>query len=130
MFLSFNSRTERMEYGGTAFIELQFCRLPITKSIKKIVAVDSIKNWKDDSLYVYVDNIDEFYQEYSKIFTDGIYCNGKSGIVDTFGINYYSKEQISVIIERLKNLQPKDYENLIDWLQKAKEYNGFYILGI
>lgn len=128
MFLSFNSKAERMEYGGTAFIELQFCKLPITTSIEKIVDVDSIKNWEDDSLYVHNEN--EFYQEYSKIFTDGIYSNGESGVVDTYGINYYSKEQINVIIERLENLQPKDQESLINWLQKAKEYNGFYILGI
>ena len=128
MFLKFNSQEERKEYGGSMFVELQYCTLPNSTPIEKIVDVDSIENWKNDSLYVHNEN--EFYQEYSKIFTDGVYCNGESGVVDIYGINYYSKEQTNTIIERLESLQPKDYECLIEWLQKAKEYNGFYILGI
>ena len=52
LFLKFSSQDERRAYGGSAFIELQFCKLPPATPIKKIIAVDSIENWKNDSLYV------------------------------------------------------------------------------
>lgn len=31
---------------------------------------------------------------------------------------------------KLQKEKPADYEALIEWLTKSKEYNGFYILGI
>ena len=52
LFLVFNSQEERREYGGSAFIEMQFCRLPAGTKIKDIVAVRSINNWQNDSLYI------------------------------------------------------------------------------
>lgn len=124
----FNSQEERRRFGGSAFIEIQFCKMPFNTKAKKIVAVNSITHWQNDSLYI--DEADKFFQEYSHIFNSGIYHNLKTGIVDIFGINYYAPSLIDPIIEKLQADKPIDYELLIDWLRKAKEYNGFYILGI
>ena len=128
LYLIFNSQEERRKYGGSAFIEMQFCRLPAETKMKDIVAVRSIKNWQNDSLYIYDEDV--FYQEYSKIFNCGIYNNLKSGVVDIYGINYYEPSFIDPIIEKLYEEKPVDYESLVEWLNKAKRYNGFYILGL
>lgn len=126
LFHIFNSQQERREYGGSCFIELQFCRLPMETPIKELVNNDV--HWQDDSLYV--DNENQFYKEYSKIFDCGIYNNLSSGTVDLYGLNYYSPHVTDSIIEKLNNSKPLDYETLVEWLNKSKDYNGFYILGI
>ena len=128
LFHVFSSQEERRTFGGSAFIEVQFCKMPYKTKTKKIVAVNSIKNWQNDSLYI--NDEDTFYQEYSNIFTCGIYSNLKSGIVDIFGINYYEPSLVDSIITKLHKNKPIDYMILVEWLTKAKEYNGFYILGI
>lgn len=128
LFHIFNSQEERRNFGGSAFIEVQFCRLPVGTKLKKIVAVGSIKNWQNDSLYI--DDVDSFYKEYSHIFDCGLYNNLKKGIVDIFGINYYAPDVLDSMIERLNIDKPTDYAILIEWLEKSKGYNGFYILGI
>lgn len=50
--------------------------------------------------------------------------------MDAFGINYYSPNQLRVILEKIENKKPNDYMILLDWLKQDFEYNGFYILGI
>ena len=128
MFHIFNSQEERREYGGSAFIEMQFCRLPHDTSLSEIVAVDSVKNWMNDSLYA--DDENEFYSEYSHIFDCGTYNNKKTGTVDIYGINYYAPSQIEMLQSRILEYKPAEYEVLAQWLERAKQYNGFYILGI
>ena len=130
MFLKFKTNEERRNHGGTAFVEFQFCRLKANSKIRKIVSVNRVQNWKDDSLYLFVDDIDDFLEEYNDIFDSGIYNNLKSGNIDIFGINYYSKDCIPKLIEILKHKKPTDYETIILWLKEASNYNGFYILGI
>lgn len=130
LFLSFDSQEKRRTYGGSAFIEIQFCKLPADTKLKKILAVNSIVHWQNDSIYVYVDDIDAFSQNYCRILDCGMYNNKKSGIVDIYGINYYMPIMIDRIIEKLYQEEPLDYEVFINWLNKAKGYNGFYILGI
>lgn len=51
-------------------------------------------------------------------------------MVDMYGINYYSHEQTKLILERVKEMKPLNYQMLLSWLEKAKENNGFYILGL
>ncbi len=128
LFHTFNSQEERRNFGGSAFIEMQFCKLPPGTEIGKTVCVDSIVNWQDDSLYIKDENL--FYKEYSQIFNCGIYNNLKRSMVDVYGINYYSPDLTDSIIEKICEIKPVDYERLIEWLNKAKKYNGFYILGI
>ena len=130
MFLKFKTNEERRKHGGTAFIEFQFCKLKENTRIRKIVSVNSIQNWKDDSLYLFVDDIDNFLEEYNDIFDSGVYNNMKSGNIDICGINYYSKDSIHKLLDTIKNKKPIDYETIILWLEEAMNYNGFYILGI
>lgn len=132
IFHKFNSDKERRSFGGSCFLELQYCRFPHDTGIDKIISVDSVRHWKLDSLYVYEDDesFEFFINEYIGIFSSGIYCNGESGPLDTYGINYYSPEQLSVIIQKLTDKKPAEYEILLDWLDSSTEYNGIYILGI
>lgn len=98
LFHTFNSQEKRIEYGGSAFIEMQFCVLPAGTTITNIVAIDRIQHWRNDSLYIYID--------------------------------YYAPKHIDPIIEKVYKEKLMDYEIMVDWLNDAKEYNGFYILGI
>lgn len=129
LFHTFYTQEERRKFGGSDFIELQYCRLEQDSNIKKIVSVNAIEHWKNDSLYIFGDDINEFLLHYDKIFNGGIYCNEKSGIVDVFGINYYLLEQSRLIIERVTKEKPLDYQILLNWLYNVKKYNGFYVLG-
>lgn len=128
LFHKFDSQEERREYGGSAFIEVQFCRMPVGADLKSLVAVDNIINWLDDSLYISDENL--FYEQYSRIFDCGVYNNLKTGAVDVYGINYYGPKLTGKLAARLQHLQPVDWETLAAWLEEAKSYNGFYILGI
>lgn len=130
MFYAFSSQEERKKSGGTYFIELQYCRLLPDTEIEKIVSVTAIEHWKNDSLYINGDDANKFVSIYGKIITGGIYNNRKSGMVDMYGINYYSQEQTKLILERIKEIKPLDYQILLSWLEKSKEHNGFYILGL
>ena len=128
LFHTFFSQSERRDFGGSAFVEIQFCKLPVRSSITSIVDVSSIKNWQNDSLYVSDENA--FYQEYGHIFDCGTYNNLEIGPVDLNGINYYPASLTDTIIARICESKPVDYTVLVDWLERTKDYNGFYILGV
>lgn len=130
LFHSFSSQTERREYGGSDFIELQCCKLKRGTSIKKIISIDHIEHWKTDSLFLSGDDMDNFISLYSDIFNQGFYNNGKSGSLDLFGINYYHPELEEAIIKRLRERNSEDDRILTDWLMTADEHNGLYILGV
>ena len=130
LFYSFSSQTERREYGGSDFIEFQCCKLKRGTSIKKIISVDHIEHWKNNSLYLSGDNMEEFLLLYSNIFNKGIYNNRKSGAVYLFGINYYPPELEKAIVNRLRERNSEDDRILTDWLMTADEHNGLYILGV
>ena len=130
LFHSFHSQAERRKFGGSDFIEIQYCRLPKGTSIREIVSVDAIKDWKDDSLYIFGDDMDLFYQNYGDIITDGVYCNGDHGPMDLCGINFYSKDQATDMLKRLAEEKPPEYQILCRWLQAGEQYLGFYLLGV
>ena len=98
--------------------EIQFCKLSTKRKVTERVALRSIQHWQNDSLYV--DDEDLFYNEYRCIFDT----------MDIFGMKYYGAELIKPIIEKLIKVKPKDYEILVEWLNKAEAYTGFYILGL
>ena len=108
-------------------MELQFCRLPVGTPPEKIVTVWSIEDWKLDSLYIADHDMNLFYHQYGQVFADGIYNNLRHGAVDMWGINYYASLQIDIILNKLAQIKPVDYESLAAWLIA---FNGFYILGI
>lgn len=113
---------------GTCYLEFQYCKKkkPI-KSNKVNVGV--IEYWKKDSLLISVEDFDVFDRLFADIFNCALLANGETGF-DFFGPNYYDKETAKKIMKELKGIDNK-YNNLLIWLDKAaKEYNGFYILGI
>lgn len=130
LFLSFSSQEERRKFGGSCFMELQYCRLKKGTKLKKIVSVNAFEHWKNDSLYIRGDDMDEFFAQYSKIFDDGICYNGECGVVDLWGTNYYTLEQTTHLMEILKRDKPKDYQVLLNWLEDVDKYNGFYLFGV
>lgn len=130
MFHIFENQDDRRKFGGSAFIELQYCRMELGTKINKIVSVNEIENWKNDSLYIYIDDIDEFIKQYGNAFKFGIHDDLSEGFIDIYGINYYSLEQIDNIMDIVINKEPIEYEILLAWLNEAKKSNGFYILGV
>ncbi len=129
LFLKFENSEARRAYGGSAFIELQYCRLD-TNVISDCVNIDNLTHWQSDSLYVYFDNLDKFYKEYSSAFLEGLYNNSERGSIDLYGMNYFLKEQLPDIIARIEESRPTDYKTLLEWLKAAQDCNGIYILGI
>lgn len=130
LFHTFETQEERRNYGGSAFIEIQFCDMPVQTPIKKLVSARNISHWKNDSLYVYADDTDTFFRAYQHIFDCGIYNNRKTGTADLLGANYYAPILTDAILEKLNREMPEDYEVLAAWLIRSKAHNGFYILGI
>ena len=130
LFHSFNNQDERRAFGGSDFLELQFCKMKKGTNIKSIVLTRNIVDWCNDSLYVSGDDTDVFYKQYKDVFKNGIYNNLKSGDIDFFGINYYSPKQVDEMIKVIEETKPTDYKTVLDWLVKAKEFNGVYILGV
>ena len=92
--------------------------------------VNKFENWRNDSLYISGDDWEIFYKNYKNIFKNGTYNNLKSGEIDLCGINYYSPEQVEEMIKAIEEKKPKDYIIVLEWLNKAKEFNGVYILGV
>ena len=130
LFHSFHSQAERREFGGSDFVEIQYCRFPKGTSLREVVSIDAIKHWKDDSLYIFGDDLDLFYQNYGDIITGGVYNNGERGPMDLCGINFYSREQTSEIMERLAEEKPPEHQILCRWLQAGEQHLGFYLLGV
>lgn len=130
MFHIFEKSQDRRQFGGSAVIEIQYCRLTSNTKLKKIVSVNTIQNWVDDSLYIFVDDIDSFIASYGSIFNMGTYNNVKKGSIDVFGINYYTSDDVKKIVDTITNEKPIDYQILLNWLSKTTQYNGIYILGI
>ncbi len=130
LFHSFKNQDERRVFGGSDFLELQFCRVEIGTSIESIVSCRNITNWCNDSLYVSGDDWEVFYENYKNIFKNGVYSNLQSGRIDWCGINYYSPRQVEAIIIDLEEQKPKDYKAVLDWLNNTKDFNGIYILGL
>ncbi len=130
LFHSFNNQDERRAFGGSDFLELQFCKIKKGTNIKSIVSTRNIIDWCNDSLYVYGDDTDVFYKHYKDVFKNGVYNNLKSGDIDFFGINYYSADQVNEMIKIIEENKPEEYTVLLSWLNKAKEFNGVYILGV
>ena len=114
LFYSFHSQVERREFGGADFIEIQYCRLAKGTSIRKIVSVDAISHWKDDSLYICGDDMERFYQHYGDIITGGIYNNGDCGPMNLWGINFYSRDQANNMIERLAEKSRQSIKFCVD----------------
>ena len=129
-FYTFGFQQERRKMGSSYFIEIQYCRLTPDTPIENIFSGDLIQYWENDSLYIYGDDDNAFFNSYGKIFAHGLYANGKTGVVDLCGINYYSPAETEWILKALQNEALPDQKKLMHWLEKAKSCCGFYILGL
>lgn len=130
LFHIFNNQDARRAFGGSDFLELQFCQLKRGTDIRSIVSIDRIDKWRNSSLYMHGSDWEIFYKEYKDVFRNGTYNNLKCGEIDWCGINYYSPEQVEEMIIALEEKKPEDYTIVLEWLIKAKAYNGIYILGL
>ena len=126
MFLKFQSQEERRQFGGSCFIELQLCKSSSSNKLEE--NLKQIKHWRNDSLYVHGD--EPLYTVYGKIFGNGMHPNMAEGYLDPWGITYYKPCMIGEIIDRALQAKPEGYEMLITWLNEAKKYNGFFVLGV
>ena len=129
MFYTFSSQEERRKFGGSYFIELQYCKFNPGTEIKKIISVDAIESWKNDSLYIHGDDDNKFISHYGKIFTGGIYNNGKSGMLDIDGINYYSREQTKLINTAISALQQERITRVCLNVMETNEYDKSFWLN-
>ena len=127
LFHSFGCKAERLTFGGSYFIEIQYCRVHAGVSLAE--RLNACHYWMDDSLYVYGDDDNRFFQAYAEIFAHGIYGSGRIGVMDLCGFNYYSPEETTRILEALRGKTLPEQDTLVQWLEKARE-SGFYILGL
>lgn len=127
LFLKFRNDEERRNYGGSYFMEIQYCRLPIGTSDAKLTDGD-IPCWDYTSLYVH--EISEFFEQYADILDKGLYNNLTEGDLDVYGINYYNPEKTGIITEKIRQRKPADYEIFLEWLESDMNRNGFYVLGV
>jgi hypothetical protein len=98
--------------------------------INEIVSVKNITHWKESSLYVGVNDWDNFINEYGEYFYGAIQGNRAQGEIDVYGVNYFTLDRTIKILNDISSNQPKDFQILIEFLKKAKLKNGFYVLGI
>lgn len=129
LFHTFTSQDERRKFGGSDFLEFQYCTMKQDTKLSEIVSIDAFTPWDNNSLYVYGDDWDEFWDLYNGIIKGGFYANGECGLIDWAGINYYTPEKTEEIIKLLKDKKPTDYQVLLEWLKDVGNFNGFYILG-
>lgn len=115
MFLKFESQDERREYGGSCFVEFQFCMMPEGTQQDRIF--HSIDHWRDDSLYVHGDS--PLFSIYKEILGTGIHPNMTEGYFDYYGVTYYAPDKIEPIIGRLLSAKPEGYDVLNKWLEKV-----------
>ncbi len=132
LFHSFASQTERREFGGGDFLEFAFCKLNRDMPIEELVSNDAVASlhWSSSSLYLCGDDWNEFCDAYGHIITNATYANLETGYLDECGTNYFSPEQMQLIMKLLQAEKPKDYQPLLNWLHQGIQYNGFYVLGL
>lgn len=114
---------------GTCYLEFQFCETdnPIKDGKARC---DKITHWQDDSIYMDWDDFNDFFELYNDLFGCAVFPNGGCGC-DSCGVNYYGKSETEMIAERIAPRIKSCYEELLPWLNAAKENGrGFYILGV
>lgn len=118
-----------VERDGTCYLEFQFCETDKPLKDGK-VRCEIIRHWSNDSLYMDWDDFGEFYELYGDLFDCAVFPNGERGC-DSFGVNYYGKEETAKIVEGMSARPNEKYAALLPWLKTAeKRGKGFYILGV
>ena len=113
---------------GSAYYEFQYCKKEWP--LKKLLGPRGYGHWEKDSVFVHIDNDEDFFENYLSYLEPTNAPNGTTEFC-FYGVNYYTKEQTLSILERVKRDKPLDFEIIVGWLERATaEYNGFYFLGI
>ncbi len=112
LFHSFVSQTERREFGGGDFLQFAFCKLDRDTSIEELVSNGAVASLHWSNLYLCGDDWNKFCDAYSEIITNGTYASLEKGYRDWCGINDFSPEQMQLIMKRLREERPKDYQPL------------------
>ena len=108
------------EGQGTGFIELQYCK----RKMHKKIALSFIKNWKKDSLYICVESLNIFTDQYFDIFS-------AVNKIDLFSPEYFTLEQVKQLRELILEKKPLDYKIIINWLDICIEKGySMYFLGV
>jgi hypothetical protein len=123
MFINYFQKGKRSDY-----LEFQICEMDMDTDINEIISAKNITHWKESSLYVSVNDWDNFINKYGEYFYGAIQGNGAQGEIDVYGVNYFTLDRTIKILNDISSNQPKDF--LIEFLKKAKLKNGFYVLGI
>lgn len=132
MFLTFENDEEKIKEEHSACIEFQFCRIKRNTALSDIIGYVFAPDFafgRKDSMFVHDEDFEEFYDQYGDILNFGYYANHETGPVDPYGINYYKPDSIDIITEKITEKKPSDYLLFKEWLEKARNYYGFYILG-
>lgn len=119
MFLTY----KEIEGQGTGFIELQYCKRNLPRSI----ALNKINYWEKDSLYIDVPcALSIFLDQYFDIFK-----SVNKNLEDVYSPEYFTLKQVIELRERLLELTPIDYRILVRWLDVCidKGYS-MYFLGV
>ena len=113
---------KEIEGQGTGFIELQYCKRNLPRSI----ALNKINHWEKDSLYIDVPcSLSIFLDQYFDIF------KSVNKNLDVFSPEYFTLKQVTELRKRLLELTPIDYRILVQWLDVCidKGYS-MYFLGV
>ena len=112
--------------SGYFYYEIQYCKSANYK--KKLER--GLHFWKKESIYVDMDNEQEFFENYYKYLRISDYVQN-GGSYDKNGVNYYSAQRAAKILDDITVDKPRDYDVFAAWLEKAAyEYEGFFILGL
>lgn len=120
-FPLFITNAERM---GTGYIELQYEK-PKQKNVKR-KRNDNPKHFKEDSLFIGVENINLFESQYMNIFRKVAFCK-----LDVFSFYTCPLDGVRIIRSLINEQKPIEYEVILKWLDVCIE-NGYSLnfLGI
>lgn len=114
LFITYNEKKGK----GTCFIELQYCKC------KKYKCINQIEHWNEESLYIGIDSLNLFLNEYLEIFN-------KVNKIDIYSYNYFTFNQVKKLRSLLLEQMPTNYNIIVKWLDICidKGYT-MYLLGI
>ena len=121
LFHVFASQEERRAFGGSYFIEMQFCDLPRGYKEKELVAVANIEHWKNDSLYI---NDDEVFRGFIKDEFKRLHpvCEIEERLNKVFDYRNmsltpanFTEEQARIFAEEIENYKEENKENIALW---------------
>lgn len=116
LFITYNEKDEE----DTGFIELQYCK----REIPKKIALNFIKHWNKDSLYIGVECLSVFQDQYFDIFNE-------INKIDIYSPEYFTVEQVKKLRALLLERKPIDYKIIVSWLDICIEKGySMYFLGI